>query len=107
MSLQKATNTKLLTRPSKPDSRLENETIENRSQNRVVLGRLLRVLVLAVLLTVIAAPSLAPKYSVVDNDLWLHLKTGDWIVEQQAFPHTGILSRTAADPLSAARHARR
>ena len=97
MSLQKATNTKLLTRPSKPDSRLENETIENRSQNRVVLGRLLRVLVLAVLLTVIAAPSLAPKYSVVDNDLWLHLKTGDWIVEQQAFPHTGILSRTAAD----------
>jgi hypothetical protein len=59
--------------------------------------RPLRVLALALLLTIIAAPSLLPKFSVVDNDIWWHLKVGDWILEHSAFPRTGILSRTAAD----------
>ena len=59
--------------------------------------RPLRVLAFALLLTIIAAPSLLPKFSVVDNDIWWHLKVGDWIIEHSAFPHTGILSRTAAD----------
>ena len=49
------------------------------------------------LLTVVAAPSLLPRFSVVDNDIWWHLKVGDWIIEHAAIPHTGILSRTAAD----------
>jgi hypothetical protein len=56
-----------------------------------------QLLVLAVLLVIIAAPSLLPKFSVVDNDIWWHLKVGDWILEHHSFPHTGILSRTAAD----------
>ncbi|MGA9389707.1 MAG: hypothetical protein WBV69_04595 [Candidatus Sulfotelmatobacter sp.] len=59
--------------------------------------RPLRVIALALLLTIIAAPSLLPKFSVVDNDIWWHLKVGDWIIQHSAFPHTGILSRTAAD----------
>lgn len=59
--------------------------------------RPVRVLALALLLTIIAAPSLLPKFSVVDNDIWWHMKVGDWIIEHSAFPHTGILSRTAAD----------
>ena len=59
--------------------------------------RLLKMLALAALLTVIAAPSLLPRFSVVDNDLWGHLKVGDWIVEHRSFPHTGILSDTARD----------
>lgn len=62
------------------------------SKNRPV-----RVLALALLLTIIAAPTLLPKFSVVDNDIWWHLKVGDWIIEHSAFPHTGILARTAAD----------
>jgi hypothetical protein len=37
------------------------------------------------------------KFSVLDLDVWWHLKTGDWIVQHAAFPHTGILSRTAAN----------
>jgi hypothetical protein len=37
------------------------------------------------------------KFCVLDLDIWWHLKVGDWIVEHRAFPHTGILSRTAAD----------
>jgi len=59
--------------------------------------RPLRLLAIALLLTIIAGPSLLPKFSVVDNDIWWHLKVGDWIVEHSSFPHTGILSRTAAD----------
>lgn len=49
------------------------------------------------LLAILCAPTLLPKYSVVDNDIWLHLKVGDWIIQHSAVPHTGILSRTAAD----------
>jgi hypothetical protein len=59
--------------------------------------RLMRVLLLALLLAIIAGPTLLPKFSVVDNDIWWHLKTGDWILAHHAFPHTGILTRTAAD----------
>jgi hypothetical protein len=34
------------------------------------------VLVLALLLAIIAGPTLLPKFSVVDNDIWWHLKLG-------------------------------
>ena len=37
------------------------------------------------------------KYFVLDSDIWWHLKVGDWIVDHLAVPHTGILSRTAAN----------
>lgn len=37
------------------------------------------------------------KYSVLDLDIWWHLRVGEWIVAHRAFPHTGILSRTTAD----------
>jgi hypothetical protein len=59
--------------------------------------RPLQLLVLAALLTAVAARSLLLKFSVLDLDIWWHLKVGDWIVEHHAFPHTGILSRTAAN----------
>lgn len=62
-----------------------------------VVRRLLHGMVMAVFLTIVAAPALLPKFSVVDNDIWLHLKVGDWIVEHSSVPHTGILSRTTAD----------
>jgi hypothetical protein len=39
----------------------------------------LRVLGLALLLTIVAAPSLLPKFSVVDSDVWWHLKVGEEI----------------------------
>jgi hypothetical protein len=37
------------------------------------------------------------KLSVLDLDVWWHLSVGDWILRHHAFPHSGILSRTAAD----------
>jgi len=58
--------------------------------------RLLQMLVLAGLLTAVGARALLLKFSVIDLDIWWHLKVGDWIVDHHAFPHTGILSRTAA-----------
>jgi len=57
----------------------------------------IRLLVLAGLLTSVAARALLLKFSVLDLDVWWHLKVGDWIVAHHAFPHTGILSRTAAN----------
>lgn len=37
------------------------------------------------------------KFCVLDLDIWWHLKVGDWIQQNRAFPHTGIFSRTAAN----------
>ncbi len=37
------------------------------------------------------------KYSVLDYDIWWHLKVGDWIIHNSTVPHTGILSRVAAE----------
>jgi hypothetical protein len=59
--------------------------------------RLLQLIVLASLLSALAARAMYLKFSVLDLDIWWHLKVGDWIVARHAFPHVGILSRTAAD----------
>jgi hypothetical protein len=58
--------------------------------------RPLQLLGLAVFLAAIGGMSFYTKLCVIDNDIWWHLKVGDWIVEHFAVPHTGILSRTAA-----------
>lgn len=51
---------------------------------------------LTALLTTMGAIAFYLKFSVLDVDIWWHLKVGDWIIEHVAVPHTGILSRTAA-----------
>jgi hypothetical protein len=56
-----------------------------------------QLFVLAALLVVVGTAAMELKFSVLDLDVWWHLKSGDWIVQHAAFPHTGILSRTAAD----------
>lgn len=50
---------------------------------------------LVVFLTAVGGFAFYTKLSVIDNDIWWHLKVGDWIIEHLAVPHTGILSRTA------------
>ena len=68
------------------------------SQLRPVLRlRFLRLGALAALFIVVGEMALRLKYFVLDSDIWWHLKVGDWIVDHFAVPHTGILSRTAAD----------
>lgn len=59
--------------------------------------RLIQIMVLTGLLTAVAARAMWLKFSVLDLDVWWHLKVGDWIIEHHAFPHVGILSRTAAN----------
>jgi len=59
--------------------------------------RLLRLGALAALFVVVGEMALRLKYFVIDSDIWWHLKVGDWIVDHFAVPHTGILSRTAAN----------
>ena len=65
---------------------------------RVLLQqRLVQRLGLVVFLTVVGALSFSYKLTLLDPDTWWHLKVGDWIIEHTAVPHTGILSRTAAN----------
>jgi len=57
----------------------------------------LQLVTLTALFTAVALTCLKRKLFVLGADLWWHLKVGDWIVQHGAFPHNGILSRTAAD----------
>jgi hypothetical protein len=59
--------------------------------------RLLQLGALVVLLAGVGVIAFHLKFSVLDLDIWWHLKVGDWICEHLAVPHTGILSRTAAN----------
>ena len=58
--------------------------------------RILQLVALTGGLAFVGGYSFYIKLCVIDNDIWWHLKVGDWIVEHLAVPHTGILSRTAA-----------
>jgi hypothetical protein len=58
--------------------------------------RLLQLLALTAFLAIIGGLALHYRFSIIDLDIWWHLKVGDWIVQHKAVPHTGILSRTAA-----------
>ncbi len=83
---------------TKLDGREEAETMSVGQELRGVLQRrLVQLIVLAILLAAVAARAMYVKFCVLDLDIWWHLKVGDWIVAHHAFPHVGILSRTAAD----------
>ena len=58
--------------------------------------RALQLAALTTLLAGIGFLSVDRKLSVLGSDIGWHLKTGEWILQHRAFPHTGILSRTAA-----------
>lgn len=58
--------------------------------------RVLQLGAVAAFLVAIGAFAFYTKLSVIDNDIWWHLKVGDWIIAHAAVPHTGILSRTTA-----------
>lgn len=59
--------------------------------------RLVQWIALAVLLIFVAQAAVDRKFCIRDNDIWWHIKTGDWIVEHGAVPHTGLFSWTAAN----------
>lgn len=57
--------------------------------------RPLRMAALSALFAAVALVCMRFKLFVLGADIGWHLKVGEWIVQQRAFPHTGILSRTA------------
>jgi len=59
-------------------------------------NRWVRLAALTAFLGGLGIYSMREKYCITDSDTWWHLKVGDWIVENAALPHSGILSRTAA-----------
>jgi hypothetical protein len=61
-----------------------------------LVRRIVRWIALAATLLGVADLAAEHKYAVHDFDLWWHLKTGDWIIEHFAVPHTGLFSWTAA-----------
>lgn len=58
--------------------------------------RILQLATLSSLFAFVLWRSLALRLTVRDLDNWWHLKVGDWILQNHAFPHTGIFSATAA-----------
>ena len=63
----------------------------------VLKFRALQLFALGGLIVGVGTECFITKLSVLDLDVWWHLSVGDWIVQHRAFPHTGILSRTAAN----------
>ena len=59
--------------------------------------RWLQLLVLTALLVAVGVIAFNLKFSVLDLDIWWHLKAGDWIVQNLSVPHNGLFSWTAAD----------
>jgi hypothetical protein len=59
--------------------------------------RVVRLLALTALLVACGAECLIKRLYVLDPDVWWHVCVGSWIVQNRAFPQTGIFSRTAAD----------
>jgi hypothetical protein len=59
--------------------------------------RWLQLLTLAGLLVTVGVIAFNLKFSVLDLDIWWHLKVGDWMVQHMAVPHNGLFTWTAAD----------
>ena len=60
-------------------------------------GRWLQLLLLIAFLVMVGLRAFQMKLSVLDLDIWWHLKIGDWIVEHAAVPHNGLFTWTAAN----------
>ncbi len=59
--------------------------------------RWLQLVTLAGLLVAVGVIAFNLKFSVLDLDIWWHLKVGDWMVQHMAVPHNGLFTWTAAD----------
>jgi hypothetical protein len=58
--------------------------------------RVVQMPVLAGLLSLVIWRAFSMKLAVRDLDNWWHVRVGEWILQNHAFPHTGLFSRTAA-----------
>src|ERR1700756_16323 len=58
----------------------------------------LRVLALTVLFSVAAAHEGWKLFSLSSPEIWVHLRTGLWILQNRSIPHTGLFSQYAILP---------
>ncbi len=63
---------------------------------------LLRILILLLLFSAAAVYESIHLNSLADADVWWHLRTGIWILQNHAVPHSGIFSQYPALPWTAA-----
>jgi hypothetical protein len=59
--------------------------------------RWLQLLTLAGLMVTVGVIAFNLKFSVLDLDIWWHLRVGDWVVQHKAVPHAGLFTWTAAN----------
>jgi hypothetical protein len=57
-----------------------------------------RILALVLLLTVAPLHSAFSITALLDGDIWWHLRTGLWILQNHAFPHSGLFSQYVDRP---------
>ena len=57
-----------------------------------------RVLILLIVLAVLSVSEAVRLTSLFENDIWWHLRTGDWILQNHAFPHTGLFTQYPNQP---------
>jgi hypothetical protein len=55
------------------------------------------VVVLSGLLFILGLICFKLKFWILDLDIWVHIRVGGWIIQNHAFPHVGVFSRTAAE----------
>ena len=59
---------------------------------------LLRVLILTALFSAAAIYELVKLFALATPEVWLHLRTGLWILENRSIPHTGLFSQSSILP---------
>jgi len=64
---------------------------------RLLKLRVVQLFALTLLLVGVGTECFLTKLSVLDPDMWWHMSVGGWILQNHAFPHNGIFSRTAAN----------
>jgi len=80
-----------------PGEGLQAETIPHERSWYALLNRAaFRVLALLLLLTTgTLLTAFSPLTALLNGDIWWHLRTGAWIVQAHAAPHTGLFSQHA------------
>lgn len=64
----------------------------NKMERKAILKKLSNIARIVLLLFSCGLPSLYGLRQIIDNDIWLHLKTGAWIWSHWAIPHTQLYS---------------
>ncbi|MGB9253242.1 MAG: hypothetical protein WCC25_00260 [Candidatus Korobacteraceae bacterium] len=73
-------------------------TAPSTTASRWYNSALIRILVLTLTFTTAAAYELLHLNALTDSDIWLHLSTGQWILQNHAVPRSAIFSQFASLP---------